>query len=202
MSVLMTNGKPRRKQLSDELDRFDGIIDALAGGLPEAVAAATRDGAREAIAQVLREVLADPALLAVLRGGATCVAPTAESTPAAWAKLKTAVRVAVTKAKAVVKSGVARLTDRVRPAVTEMAARVRQVGELAVAARRLFELGWRMKRAAAVGLGVAAAVLVACQFSHAAASALAAVGSGMIAAAIHLGVWARRTARRLLTVPD
>jgi translation initiation factor IF-2 len=32
MSVLMTNGKPRRKQLSDELDRFDGIIDALAGG--------------------------------------------------------------------------------------------------------------------------------------------------------------------------
>lgn len=33
MSVEMLNGKLRRKQLSDELDRFDGIIDALASGL-------------------------------------------------------------------------------------------------------------------------------------------------------------------------
>ena len=32
------NGKPGRKQLSDQLDRLDGIIDCLAGGLSEAVA--------------------------------------------------------------------------------------------------------------------------------------------------------------------
>lgn len=203
MSVTMLNGKPRRKQLSDELDRFDGIIDALAGGLPEAVAAATRDGARQAIAQVLREVLADPALLATLRGGVTPApaAPPADPKPSAWARLKAAVRAAATRVAAKVMAGAARLTERAQPVVSRLTARVRRVREWVAAARRLFELGWRVKRAAAVGLGVAAAVLVACQFSHAAASALAAAGSGLIAAAAHLGVWARNTARRLLISP-
>ncbi len=81
-------------------------------------------------------------------------------------------------------------------------ARVRRVRELVGTARRVFELGWRVKRAAVVGLGVATAVLVACQFSHAAASALAAAGTGLIAAALHLGVWLRRTARQLLIASD
>ena len=32
-----TNGKPQRKQLSDQIDRLDTIIDALADAPPEAV---------------------------------------------------------------------------------------------------------------------------------------------------------------------
>ena len=43
----VTNGKPR-KQLSDQLDRLDSIIDALAEGLPGAVTDACREGARAA----------------------------------------------------------------------------------------------------------------------------------------------------------
>ena len=54
MTIEMLNGRPRRKQLSDQLDRFDGIIDALANGLPEAVAAATREGAKQAAASAHR----------------------------------------------------------------------------------------------------------------------------------------------------
>ena len=43
------NGKPRRKQLADQLDRLDGIIDALAEGLNGAVADAAREGTRQAV---------------------------------------------------------------------------------------------------------------------------------------------------------
>ena len=45
------NHKPRR-QLADQLDRMDGIIDALSDGLNEAVADAARDGARVAVREL------------------------------------------------------------------------------------------------------------------------------------------------------
>ena len=54
--------KPR-KQLADQLDRLDGIIDLLADGLPDAVADATRAGTRQALV----ELLADPEVIARLR---------------------------------------------------------------------------------------------------------------------------------------
>ena len=38
MPETTTNGKPKRKQLSEQLDRLDGIIDVLAEGLNKAVA--------------------------------------------------------------------------------------------------------------------------------------------------------------------
>jgi hypothetical protein len=43
------NDKPRRKQLSDQLDRLDGILDALGEGLNEAVTDAAREGTRLAV---------------------------------------------------------------------------------------------------------------------------------------------------------
>jgi hypothetical protein len=64
--------------------------------------------------------------------------------------------------------------------------------------RHLFDLGWRLKRAVAVGLTVGVLVLFACQFSHTVASLLAGVGTGATAAVVHLGVWARRTTRELV----
>ena len=45
----MVNGRPQRKQLSEQLDRLDSIIDGLCDGLPEAVAAAAREGTRVAV---------------------------------------------------------------------------------------------------------------------------------------------------------
>jgi len=60
------NGKPRRKQLSDQLDRLDGIIDILADGLPSAVTDATRVGTRQAVREAIVEILSNPELRAML----------------------------------------------------------------------------------------------------------------------------------------
>ena len=60
------NGKPQRKQLADQLDRLDSIIDALAEGLPGAVADACREGARAAVKDAIIEILSNPELRAML----------------------------------------------------------------------------------------------------------------------------------------
>lgn len=52
-TAAMTNGKPARKQLADQLDRLDSLIDCLAEGLNQAVADACRDGARAAVREGL-----------------------------------------------------------------------------------------------------------------------------------------------------
>ena len=197
MSTSVLNGTPRRKQLSDQLDRFDGIIDALAGGLPEAVAAATRDGAKEAIAQVLRELFTDPTVLAALRGCAPPVVSPSEVKPSAWTRLKAAVRAAATRVRAVGKTTVDRVVDYMKPVVSVVTKRLRKVRAAVMATRHLFDLAWRVKRAVLVGLAVGVLVLFACQLSHTAASVLAGVGAGLTAAVAHFGLWVRRTARRL-----
>ena len=70
------NGKPQRRQLADQLDRLDGIIDALAEGLNQAVADACRDGARAAVRDAIIEIVSNPELRAML-------APQAVPVPAA-----------------------------------------------------------------------------------------------------------------------
>src|SRR5436309_9699959 len=70
-----TNGRPQRKQLSDQLDRLDTIIDALAEALPEAVADATREGARQAVRDVVLELLGNPELRALIAGTAPAAPP-------------------------------------------------------------------------------------------------------------------------------
>ena len=62
MSSPMTNGKPQRKQLADQLDRLDAILDCLAGGLNEAVADAAREGTRLAVKDAIIEILTNPDL--------------------------------------------------------------------------------------------------------------------------------------------
>jgi hypothetical protein len=60
MSPPTTGERARRKSLSEELDRLDEILDVLAAGLPQAVAEAARAGTREAVGEVLTEVLTRP----------------------------------------------------------------------------------------------------------------------------------------------
>jgi hypothetical protein len=68
MSTTLLNGvahgrpHPQRKQLSDQLDRFDEILDGLADGLNEAIADAAREGARLAVKDVIVEILTNPDL--------------------------------------------------------------------------------------------------------------------------------------------
>src|SRR5947209_18455632 len=70
MTATATNGPPRRKQLSDQLDRMDGIIDCLADNLNQAVADAAREGARAAVREILRDLLTNPETLALIRAAA------------------------------------------------------------------------------------------------------------------------------------
>ena len=65
-TVAAPNGRAPRKQLSDQLDRLDAIIDVLADGLPEAVADACREGARQAVKDAVVEILTNPELRALL----------------------------------------------------------------------------------------------------------------------------------------
>src|SRR5262245_43965339 len=91
MSATLTNGKPR-KQLSDQLDRLDGVIDLLADNLNQAVAEAVREGSRQAVKEAVLEILTNPELRGLIARPAPVVTPgqnpSAPSGPSAWSRLK------------------------------------------------------------------------------------------------------------------
>ena len=72
------NGRPPRKQLGDQLDRLDSILDVLADALPAAVADACKEGAKQAMKEVVLELLTNPDVRAMLTGSV----PTPPPTPA------------------------------------------------------------------------------------------------------------------------
>ena len=88
-----TNGRPQRKQLADQLDRLDAVLDGLSEGLMGAVTDAVRDGTRLAVKDAIVEILTDPALRAKLTqaAGAPAAAPApVTSPPGFWARMKNA----------------------------------------------------------------------------------------------------------------
>ena len=70
------NGRPPRKQLGDQLDRLDSILDVLADALPQAVADACKEGAKQAMKEVVLEVLTNPDVRALLMGAVPAPSPT------------------------------------------------------------------------------------------------------------------------------
>ncbi|HVK17119.1 MAG TPA: hypothetical protein VM533_09225, partial [Fimbriiglobus sp.] len=87
----MQNGKAKRKQLSDQLDRLDRVIDALADGLNQAVTDAVKDGTRSAVREVLGELVSSPITSGLLRQ-ATGRGDTAADAnePGVWGRVKAA----------------------------------------------------------------------------------------------------------------
>lgn len=75
MSETTINGRPKRKQLSEQLDRLDGIIDALAEGLNKAVADAAREGTRLAVKDAILEILTNPELRALIAPQSSAILP-------------------------------------------------------------------------------------------------------------------------------
>ena len=85
------NGRPPRKQLGDQLDRLDSILDVLADALPAAVADACKEGAKQAMKEVVLELLTNPDVRALLAGGITpppTPAKPTETKPNWWQTLK------------------------------------------------------------------------------------------------------------------
>ena len=105
MSATLTNGRPR-KQLADQLDRLDAILDGLAEALNQAVADAAREGTRLAVKEAVVEIVTDPHLRALLAPAAPAPVPpvserTAQAAPAPvppkpglWSRVKAAARAA------------------------------------------------------------------------------------------------------------
>jgi hypothetical protein len=189
------NGAPQRKQLSDQLDRLDGIIDTLADGLTEAVRDAVTKGTATALQQVLLELVANPATRELLRQTLAPAAAPAEPAVPAEAPATTRKASFLARCKgAVVKSArtVAAAPGRV---VTGVKGLLRKTKGLA---RRL-NIAWQLKKAAVVGLGIGAAVATLAMVSHPLASILSGVGAAATAFAVQLGLWCRGTARQLMS---
>jgi len=188
-TATMTNGKPARKQLADQLDRLDGIIDCLADRLPEAVADATREGARQAVRDVILELLTNPELRTLIAGlapaaqpavapetSATPTAPPAEPAPAEsefWGRVKAKCTAA--------KDATVRKCRAAKTAVVNTARSLSAIMPL--------------KKMLLVGAGVGVAVAtVSYVCPHTVSAAVSGVCGAATAVAVQVGRWFRRSA--------
>ncbi len=193
-STTLSNGKPQRKQLADQLDRLDGIIDALAEGLNQAVADASREGTRLAVKDAIVEILSNAELRALLVPQAPAPAPIPTSAanppappvPGVWSRIKGAAAVCGGAAAGVAGRAKAAAARRCATAREAVAAVGRATGE-ALPARRVL----------VVGLAVGAVVGAACLVAPNAVSAVAGgVGAAVAAIGAQVGGWLARAARR------
>jgi hypothetical protein len=194
MSATTTNGRPARKQLSDQLDRLDGVIDALAEGLNQAVTDACREGTRAAVRDVLLELATNPELRAMFAslGAAPVAVPIVQAPPppkglGIWAAVKA--KIAAARAAA------ARAATAAKEAVIR---RCVVAGEAVVALGRMTGETLPVRRVVLVGLGVGLLVGVAClALPQTTAAVVSGVGAACTSVAVQTGQWLTRAARRV-----
>lgn len=196
MTTTTLNGRPQRKQLADQLDRLDSIIDALAEGLPGAVADACRDGARAAVKDAIIEIISNPDLRALLAPPVasapsvpvTPPKPTSmpEPKPGFWKRFTSPAKAAT---EAVVGAAVKvkeSIVDRCRSAHDAVVAIGEATGELVPS-----------KKISLVALGVGLVVGVACLVvPQTVAAVVGAVGAAATAVSVQVGGWLKRVAGR------
>ena len=192
MSTTTTmNGKPQRKQLADQLDRLDSIIDALAEGLNQAVIDACREGTRLAVKDAVIEIMTNPELRALLAPQAVPVpapppaTPPEPEKPGLWSRIKATVATA--------KNAAVALAARVKTAVAaKVAAVTATVAALGAAAGETLPV----RRALTVALGVGLLAALACyQMPEAASAAVAGIGAAATTVFAQVGAWLHRAAR-------
>ena len=105
MTATMTNGRPQRKQLSEQLDRLEeqlerhnSILDALSEGLNGAVTDAAKEGTKEAVTAAVIELLTNADLRVALHKAS---GPATSGKPTAWERMKAKVQRALVKVKEV-----------------------------------------------------------------------------------------------------
>jgi hypothetical protein len=180
-SATVTNSKPPRKQLSDQLDRLDIILDALSEGLNGAVADAAREGTRLAVKDAIVEIMTDPILRGRLREAAapeSADAPhSTPRTPGFWARMKAKARQAI----AAVGRAASRLVDGAARGIQLVAD---------VAARGLFALKdvGRFKTLAMISIGGGMAAKVASSLAP----------DAVRTAAVRVWEWSQRAFRALM----
>jgi len=191
------NGKPQRKQLGDQLDRLDSIIDALAEGLPGAVADACRDGARAAVKDVLIEVMTNPELRAMLAPQQTHLPntpvtppepmPAPEPKPSLWSRLKA-------KAAAMRDS----LTGAIAKAKEAVVTRCTAAKDTVVAVGKATGEAFPLQRVGLVASSVGLVVGIACLLVPQTMSAtVGAIGAACTTVSVQTGFWLRKAALRV-----
>ena len=194
MSMATLNGRPQRKQLSDQLDRLDGIIDTLADGLSDAVRDAVKEGTATAIQQILHDALTNPATRELLRQTLGAEPKTAETAAAAATVATTRKASFLARCKGVVVTA----ARTVAAIPGKLFARAKTVVRKVKGLTRRLNVAWQLKKAAVLGLGIGAAVAAVSLWSHPLASVLSGIGAAATAFAVQLGLWCRTTARQLM----
>ena len=186
MATATMNGKLPRKQLSDQLDRIDTLMDGLADALPEAVADACRDGARQAVKDAVLELLASPEIRALIAEVTNARAATSPEPAASKPSIWTRVRAKLAAMRACIAEPIQKIKDAITSRVTTVAA------TLSFAARCLMAVmpfGKVLLIGAAVGLVVSIASY-ACP--HSVSAVIAGLGAACTAVVAQVGGWFRR----------
>jgi hypothetical protein len=133
-AVLSNHRPPRRRSLSDEVDRLDRILDGLAEAIDETIADAAREGARLASREAIHEVLANAELQATWLAGGRNLPPDSVDRP----RLTSAGGTDLTDRVRVVGPAVARV---VRSAVAQC---VSSAASLAKSLEEIVAAAWRV----------------------------------------------------------
>jgi hypothetical protein len=184
-SSVATNGKPRRKQLSEQLDRFDAILDGLSEGLGESIADAARAGTRMAVKDAIVEILTDPQLRNQMHRATAPAADPLAAKPTFWGRIK----VGIGRVGSAVRNGVR--------AVTTCATGAAEAVYLAAQdPLRIVSMLGSLKRLLILAGGVGAIVsLLSYLCPHSLSAAVSGLGAATTAVALQIGVWARRAFR-------
>jgi hypothetical protein len=173
-TTMESNGK-LRKSLSEQIDRLDAILDGLADALQGAVASAVKEAVglavREAVQAVLNEVVANPAVLALLQGGMPAAVTAGQRARRLWGSLSA-------KARAV------------RDVCTSLCGRLWR-GLVSVGKRLTVLRHFRLQLL--TGLGVGVVVATAAYFAGPwLAVAASGVGGFATTVAVQAGLWLRK----------
>jgi len=195
MTVTMkpnSNGNVQRKSLASQLDRLDSILDgldqALTGAITEAVKEAVSTAVSEAVRATLIEVVTNPDVLSLLRGG---IAPVASAPLAADAAATTPT--VIGRVRRFVSSAWQRALAKVRGVGAGVAQRVCSVRDGVVATYQGISAIWRWKRAVLIALGIGAAVGVVGYLSSPwCAGVIGGIGAMGTALGAQLAFWTRR----------
>ena len=191
MPVTLNNSQPRRKQLSDQLDRLDAqmsrqdtILDALSEGLNGAVADAAREGTRLAIKDAIVEILTNPDLRTAMHGATT---PAPDARPSFWQRLKATVRAGAEKVKRTVQS----IGSVVR-------AKVVATYRIVVSSTTAVRLAWHLHKVAIVTLGLGATLLaVVCGMPDRVSAGIGIIRETAVSVVTWIGERLRRIPARL-----
>ena len=214
IATMSLNGKPRR-QLSDQLDRMDEILDVLGEGLAGAVVDAMKAGTALAVKQALVEILSNPELLATIRGGvppatvrtkAESVLSSGPARPSLWSRLKAkaaAVRsdalARLSRVKERVVTAVKQVRNRIVQTVGSVKQRVRVVKQHLVMLAGVAQVIRHAKQILLLAIGIGTATgMMSLLAPHALAALASGVSAAVTLAGVQLGLQNRGLLRRML----